>query len=86
MTEQLGAQRFEQEIDQSVKKEVDKAVADAKASPELPLSEMTEEIYVQPIQKVCGGCLQFRVCNRYARDRCGAAIALARVKSSFEMP
>ena len=41
-----------QEIDQAVKKEVDQAVADAKASPELPLSEMSEDIYVHPIQQV----------------------------------
>jgi TPP-dependent pyruvate/acetoin dehydrogenase alpha subunit len=42
-----------QAIDKDVKKEVDDAVAAAKASPEIGLERMYEDIYIHPIQHVC---------------------------------
>jgi hypothetical protein len=45
--------RAVQAIDKDVKKEVDDAVAAAKASPEIGLERMYEDIYIHPIQHVC---------------------------------
>lgn len=50
----LATEEQFKEIDQAVKKEVDKAVEDAKASPEIPLSEIPEHCYVKPIQRIRG--------------------------------
>lgn len=47
---------FMQVIDKDVKKKVDDAVAAAKASPEIPLERMYEDIYIKPIQHVCWHC------------------------------